>query len=52
MYILGLGTATPPNRYTQTECWAAFQASPQFPELTTRAQTILKAVLLGSNGIT
>lgn len=52
MYILGLGTATPPHRYTQTECWAAFQSSPQFPELTARAQTILKTVLLGSNGIT
>ena len=52
MYILGLGTATPPNRYTQTECWAAFQASPQFPELTARARTILESVLLGNNGIT
>lgn len=52
MYILGLGTATPPNRYTQTECWAAFQASPQFSELTARARTILESVLLGNNGIT
>ena len=52
MYILGLGTATPPNRYTQTECWAAFQASPQFPDLTARARTILETVLLGNNGIT
>ena len=52
MHILGLGTATPPNRYTQAECWAAFQMSPQFPDLTARARTILEAVLLGNNGIT
>ncbi len=52
MYILGLGTATPPRRYTQTECWAAFQASPQFPELTARSHTILETILLGKNGIT
>jgi polyketide synthase Type III len=52
MHILGLGTATPPHRYTQAECWAAMQASPQFPELTARARTILETVLLGNNGIT
>jgi alkylresorcinol/alkylpyrone synthase len=52
MQILGIGTATPPHRYTQAECWAALQASPQFPELTARARTILKTVLLGENGIT
>lgn len=52
MHIIGLGTATPPNRYTQIECWAAFQASPQFLELTARARTILETVLLGKNGIT
>ena len=52
MYILGLGTATPPYRYTQTECWAALQASPQFPALTARSQTILEIILLGNNGIT
>lgn len=52
MHILGLGTATPPHRYTQTECWAALQASPQFPALTSRSQTILETILLGNNGIT
>jgi alkylresorcinol/alkylpyrone synthase len=52
MHILGLGTATPPHRYTQAECWAALQASPQFPGLTARARTILETVLLGNNGIT
>jgi polyketide synthase Type III len=52
MHILGLGTATPPYRYTQTECWAALQASPQFPALTSRSQTILETILLGNNGIT
>jgi len=52
MHILGLGTATPPHRYTQTECWAALQASPQFSALTSRSQTILETILLGNNGIT
>lgn len=52
MYILGIGTATPPQRYTQTECWEAFQSAPQFSELTPRARVILETVLLGKNGIT
>jgi len=52
MYMIGLGTATPPRRYTQTECWEAFQSSPQFADLTPRARTILETVLLGKNGIT
>jgi predicted naringenin-chalcone synthase len=52
MYILGLGTATPPYRYTQMECWAALQASSRFSALTARSQTILERVLLGSNGVT
>jgi predicted naringenin-chalcone synthase len=52
MHILGIGTATPPHRYTQPECFAALQASPQFPELTPRARAILETVLQGNNGIT
>jgi polyketide synthase Type III len=51
MFITGLGTATPPNRYTQAECWAAFQAAPQFAQLDRRARTTLQRVLQHDNGI-
>ena len=51
MFITGLGTATPPHRYTQAECWAAFQAAPQFAQLDRRARATLQRVLLHDNGI-
>ncbi len=51
MFITGLGTATPPQRYTQVECWEAFQAAPQFQLLDRRARTTLQRVLLHDNGI-
>ncbi|HTA95331.1 MAG TPA: hypothetical protein VK769_04335 [Verrucomicrobiae bacterium] len=52
MFIAGLGTATPPRRYTQREIWDAFQNSPQFLQLKPRSQSILQKVLCGENGIT
>jgi polyketide synthase Type III len=51
MFITGLGTAAPPQRYTQTECWEAIQASPQFPQLSSRSRAVLRKVLTGNNGI-
>ena len=51
MYITGIGTATPPRRYSQQDCWMALQASARFRELNTRSQAILKKVLTGENGI-
>jgi polyketide synthase Type III len=51
MFITGVGTATPPHRYTQKECWEALRASEQMGRLTSRSQAILKKVLLGDNGI-
>ncbi|MDP1674782.1 MAG: stilbene synthase, partial [Burkholderiales bacterium] len=51
MFITGLGTATPPRRYTQQQCWEAFQASPQLPQLDRRARATLQSVLLRENGI-
>ena len=51
MFITGLGTATPPQRYTQRECWEALQGSPQFGRLSVRSQAILRKVLAGDNGI-
>lgn len=51
MFIIGLGTAAPAQRYTQAECWQTLQESPRFWELTTRSRAVLKKVLTGDNGI-
>jgi alkylresorcinol/alkylpyrone synthase len=51
MFIVGLGTATPPHRYSQPECWTTLRASARFREFTPRSQAILKKVLTGDNGI-
>jgi polyketide synthase Type III len=51
MFITGLGTAAPPHRYTQAECWEAIQASPQFSHLSSRSRAVLRKVLTGNNGI-
>jgi predicted naringenin-chalcone synthase len=51
MFITGLGTAAPPLRYTQVECWEAIQSSSQFPKLSLRSRAILKRILTGNNGI-
>jgi alkylresorcinol/alkylpyrone synthase len=51
MFITGVGTATPPNRYSQQECWTTLRASPRFQEFTPRSKAILKKVLTGDNGI-
>ena len=51
MFIVGLGTATPPRRYSQRECWEALQTAQQLSQLTSRSKAILRKVLLGDNGI-
>lgn len=51
MFITGLGTATPRQRYTQAQCWNAFQAAPQFAQLNRSARSTLQKVLLHDNGI-
>jgi predicted naringenin-chalcone synthase len=51
MFIIGTGTANPPHRYSQQECWTTLKASPRFREFTPRSQAILKKVLTGDNGI-
>jgi alkylresorcinol/alkylpyrone synthase len=51
MFIKGLGTAAPPHRYTQTDCWRALESSPQFGRLAPRSRAVLKKVLTGKNGI-
>ena len=51
MFIVGLGTAVPPNRYTQVQCWEALQGAAQFARLDRRARATLQRVLLRDNGI-
>lgn len=51
MFIIGLGTATPPQRYRQRDSWLAVQGLPQIAQLKPRSQAILKKVLCGDNGI-
>jgi alkylresorcinol/alkylpyrone synthase len=51
MYIIGLGTVTPPQRYVQRDAWDALQNWPQFSQLQPRSRAILKKVLCTDNGI-
>jgi alkylresorcinol/alkylpyrone synthase len=51
MFLNGLGTAVPPRRFTQAECWIALQESEQFYKLEPSSQTLLRKVLSGENGI-
>src|SRR5919198_2644925 len=51
MFISGLGTATPPHRYSQRECWEALRTAQQYSQLTNRSKAILRKVLLSDNGI-
>ena len=51
MYIRGIGTATPPTRYTKAECLDAFQRSDWYARLDTRSHLIARTVLQRDNGI-
>lgn len=51
MFITGLGTALPPRRYTQEDCWRALEVWEHVQKLTSRSRAILRKVLLGDNGI-
>lgn len=51
MFVSGLGTAAPPDRYTQRECFEAIEGSRLFGSLQPRSRAILRKVLLGDNGI-
>jgi alkylresorcinol/alkylpyrone synthase len=51
MFVSGLGTAAPPTRWTQLQCWEALVASDYLSTLGARSQAILRKVLRGNNGI-
>lgn len=52
MFITGLGTAVPAQRYSQRECWETLVESARYHEFSPRARAILKKVLNGNSGIT
>jgi len=51
MFVIGLGTAAPAQRYAQRECWDVLQRAEPFTRLAPRSRAILKKVLCGDNGI-
>jgi alkylresorcinol/alkylpyrone synthase len=51
MFVTGLGTANPPQRYTKADCWEAFKVSEWFGKLDRRSHLIAEAVLTKDNGI-
>jgi len=51
MFIIGIGTATPSQRYSQADCWRTVQHCPAYKKLNDRSKAILKKVLTGENGI-
>ncbi|MGH7004302.1 MAG: type III polyketide synthase [Alphaproteobacteria bacterium] len=51
MFFIGLGTANPPNVYTQPECWAAFRGTAHYAGLSRRNQVLAEQILCGNNGI-
>lgn len=51
MFVTGLATTTPAQRYSKADCWEAFQRSEWFAKLGQRARTIAEAVLTKDNGI-
>lgn len=51
MYLNGIGTATPPTRFTKLDCWEAFRRSEWFERLSGRTRALARAVLLGENGM-
>jgi predicted naringenin-chalcone synthase len=52
MFVVGLGTAAPPQRYLQRESWDAVQNFPQLLDLKPRSRAIIRKVLCGDNGVT
>jgi polyketide synthase Type III len=51
MFVMGLGTANPPQRYSKADCWEAFKRSDWFLRLDRRARMIAETVLTKDNGI-
>jgi predicted naringenin-chalcone synthase len=51
MYLNGIGTASPPTRYTKLDCWEAFRHSEWFERLSGHTRALARAILLSENGM-
>jgi len=51
MHFSGIGTATPPARYSKAQCLEAFERSAWFARLDARSHMIARLVLQRDNGI-
>lgn len=51
MFITGIGTAAPQQRYSQAQCWDALQGSSHYKALKPRSREVLRKVLTGDSGI-
>ena len=51
MHLVGIGTASPPGRYTKSECLTAFETSGWYSRLDPRSHLIARTVLQRGNGI-
>jgi predicted naringenin-chalcone synthase len=51
MFVTGIGTAVPAQRYSKSDCWEAFKQSVWFHRLGPRAHAVAEAVLCHDNGI-
>jgi predicted naringenin-chalcone synthase len=51
VFITGLGTAVPPNKFSKAQCLAAFESSDWFTKLDGRAHSVARTVLQRDNGI-
>ncbi len=51
MYLTGIGTATPPWRYTKADCWDAFRRSAWYQRLDERSVLLVRSLLQRENGI-
>ena len=51
MFIIGIGTTTPAQRYSQNDCYQALATTDLFNSLSAHSKTLLKKVLNGSSGI-
>lgn len=51
MFINAVGTAVPPKRYTQRDCWEVLRATPQFAALRAPSRVLLERVLTAEQGV-
>jgi alkylresorcinol/alkylpyrone synthase len=51
MFIIGLGTALPTERWTQAEIWDSLETWDHVQQLAPRSRMVLRKVLLGNSGI-